>query len=62
MSVTEKTAQGDQLVIAGAERIKDRELAERRIAAPLRSRKPQRAADHGLFDLDGRAQTDLFNQ
>ncbi len=43
------TEQGAQRVIPGAERITDRELAARRMAAPLRPIKPQQPANAGLF-------------
>lgn len=46
------TGQGQQHVLPGAERVTDREFAERRMAAPLRASKPQRPASHGLFGSD----------
>jgi hypothetical protein len=51
---------GAQRVIPGAERITDRELAERQMAAPMRAEAPQRVADHGLFDETERGQQELF--
>jgi len=45
----DQTEQGPQRVLPGAERISDRALAARRMAAPLRPSVPQRPASHGLF-------------
>lgn len=53
------TDQGPQTVIPGAEQIADRELAERKMAAPLRAKRPQRPLDDGLFDTGARAQGEL---
>lgn len=54
----EATAQGEQTVLPGAERISDRELAERRGAAPLRAGVAQQDLDVGLFG-QGAAQLDI---
>lgn len=59
---TEETPEGTQTVIPGAERISDRELAERRMAAPARAAVPQRPADEGLFDTGARNQKELFSR
>jgi len=56
---TERTAQGEQFVIPGAERISERELAERRMAERMKSGRAQKAADAGLFDLAARKQRKL---
>jgi hypothetical protein len=56
----DRTAQGNQSVIPGAERLSDRELAQRRIEATLRARTEQKPADEGLFDLGARNQNELF--
>jgi hypothetical protein len=56
-----KTAQGAQHVLPGAERITGRELAERRIASPLRAIRRQAPADFGLFDTGARAQLDIVD-
>lgn len=50
---------GRQAVIPGAERITDKELAERKGEAPLRANKAQKAADEGLFG-DAYKQGSLF--
>lgn len=57
----EKTDVGDQLVIPGAERISDKQLAERRMEGPARAKVAQKAADEGLFDVGGRSQRDLLD-
>lgn len=57
----EATEQGDQLVIPGAERITDKQLAERQGDAPLRAKAPQQAADEGLFDTGAARQTDIID-
>jgi hypothetical protein len=59
----ERTAEGEQRVLPGAERISDRELAERQGARPLTAGAEQRGVDGlGLFDPDSRAQAEgLFD-
>lgn len=57
----EKTAAGDQSVIPGAEKIPDKQLAERKMEGGMKSDKPQKGADEGLFDVAGRAQEDMFS-
>ena len=49
-----------QAVIPGAERISDRQLAERRMAGAMQAQARQRPADIGLFDTGARDQGDLF--
>jgi hypothetical protein len=49
-----------QAVLPGAERIGDKTLAERRAAAPLKSAKPQKDLDFGLFG-SGKGQMDLLD-
>lgn len=61
-SVTvEKTPEGDQVVLPGAERISDGELAARKTEATLVARAPQSPPDEGLFDIDARNQQELFD-
>ncbi len=55
------TDQGPQPAIPGAEKIPDRELAERRMEGRQTAAAPQKDADEGLFDLGARAQTDLLD-
>lgn len=57
----EKTEAGEQSVIPGAEKISDKQLAERGMEGGKKSTKPQKAADEGLFDVAGRAQEDMFS-
>ena len=57
----DRTPQGAQGVIPGAERISDRALAERRGRQPLRGRGAQQEPDEGLFDVAGRGQADLLD-
>lgn len=52
---------GDQRVVPGAERISDRELAERRGAQPLKPTTRQAAPDDGLFNVGGRGQSDMMD-
>lgn len=59
--ITEKTVAGEQTVIPGAEKISDKELAERKMEEPLRESKVQKPANEGLFDVAGRGQKDLFS-
>lgn len=59
-NIFDKTDQGLQHVIAGAERITERARLERRMAAPLKPTKAQKPIDDGLFDVAGRGQTELF--
>lgn len=59
--ITEKTPAEEQTVIPGAEKISDKELAERKMEEPLREAIAQKAANEGLFDVAGRQQQDLFN-
>lgn len=58
---TEPGAEGlPQLVIPGAEAAPVAQVLQRRMDAPKAPSKPQRAADHGLFDAGARAQLPLF--
>ena len=58
---TEPGADGKpQAIIPGAERISDRQLAERRMGGAIQPKARQRPADIGLFDTAARDQGDLF--
>lgn len=57
---TEQTDQGTQSVIPGAEKITDKQLAERRMEGRKRSTAAQKPADEGLFDVGARKQQDLL--
>ncbi len=58
--VTEVTPEGEQRVIPGAERITEREEAERRMAERKRPTKPQKEPDERLFDVTSRGQEEMF--
>jgi len=57
----ERTAAGEQHVIAGAERISQAELAKRRANQPLKPKAKQKPADEGLFSDDSKQAT-LFDK
>ena len=59
--VGQSREEGGQQVIPGAERISDKELAERKMAEASKAKAPQKAADEGLFDVAGRGQKDLMD-
>jgi Inorganic Pyrophosphatase len=56
--------QDTQTVIKGAERISDKQLAERKMEGRKGTDKPQKSAgsDGGLFDTEARNEQDLFSQ
>lgn len=56
----EPTPIGEQALVTGVVPITARDRLALLMAAPLLPRRPQRAADHGLFDLAARDQLDLF--
>ena len=57
---SEQTAIGEQVLVAGVAPITPRDRLAFRANAPMEPRKPQRAADHGLFDLNARLQIEMF--
>ena len=57
---TEATAIGNQTLVPGVAPITPRERLAIRANAPLEPRKPQRPADHGLFDTNSRNQIEMF--
>jgi hypothetical protein len=59
-STTERTSAGEQAVLPGAERISDREHAQRGADERLKPKAEQKAADEGLFG-DESKQTDLLD-
>jgi len=59
---SEPTAIGVQSLVPGVSPISLAERLAWRAAVPMQPIKPQRACDHGLFDLAARDQLDLFNQ
>lgn len=56
----EETPIGAQSLVPGVAPISPRDRLQWRAAQPLEPKKPQRACDHGLFDLAARNQLDLF--
>lgn len=59
---TDLTDQGVQTVLPGAERITDKELAERKSQGRLAPKKPQQTTEaEGLFDTGARKQGSLFS-
>lgn len=61
-SATELTAAGEQHIIEGAERISDKELAERFMVGGSKADVAQKPANEGLFDVAGRGQNELFHK
>lgn len=57
---SEVTPIGTQVLVPGVTPITPTDRLALRAAAPLRSPKPQKPADDGLFDLNARDQLDLF--
>ena len=57
---TEATAIGNQTLVPGVTPITPRDRLAIRANAPLEPRKPQRPADHGLFDMVSRTQIEMF--
>jgi hypothetical protein len=59
-TITERTDQGDQVLVPGVAPVTLRDRLERLLGAPLRPSKPQKPINIGLFDDDARNQLDLF--
>ena len=57
---TEATAIGNQTLVPGVAPITPRDRLAIRANAPMEPRKPQRPADHGLFDTNARLQIEMF--
>jgi hypothetical protein len=51
---------GEQVLVYGVAPITPRDRLAMRASAPLKPRKAQRPADHGLFDLGARNQIEMF--
>lgn len=62
MFESEETDIGPQTLVPGIAPISALDRLLFRAAAPLASRRQQRACDHGLFDLAARDQLELFAQ
>ena len=57
---SEQTPLGEQTLVCGVAPITPRDRLAIRANAPMEPRKPQRPADHGLFDLISRTQIEMF--
>jgi hypothetical protein len=57
---SEQTPFGEQTLVYGVVPITPRDRLAIRANAPLEPRKPQRPADHGLFDTNARNQIEMF--
>ena len=57
---TEATPLGNQTLVPGVTPITPRDRLAIRANAPMEPRKPQRPADHGLFDSNARNQIEMF--
>ena len=57
---SEPTPIGEQVLVAGVAPITARDRLAFRAAAPMEAKQPQRAPDHGLFDLAARNQIEMF--
>ena len=56
----EATPIGEQTLVPGVVPITPRDRLAIRANAPMEPRKPQRPADHGLFDTNARNQIEMF--
>ena len=57
---SEPTPIGEQTLVPGVVPITPRDRLAIRANAPMEPRKPQRPADHGLFDMVSRNQIEMF--
>lgn len=57
---SEVTPIGVQTLVSGVAPITPAQRLAFRADAPLQPKKPQRAADHGLFDTNARRQIEMF--
>ena len=57
---SEVTSIGSQTLVPGVAPIMPRDRLAIRANAPMEPRKPQRPADHGLFDFNARNQVEMF--
>ena len=57
---TEATSIGNQTLVPGVTPITPRDRLALRANAPLEPKRPQRPADHGLFDTNARNQIEMF--
>lgn len=57
---SEQTPIGEQTLVHGVAPIMPRDRLAMRANAPLEPKRPQRPADHGLFDTNARNQIEMF--
>ncbi|WP_373492279.1 hypothetical protein [Parasphingorhabdus sp.] len=57
---SEQTQIGEQVLVPGVPPITPAERLAILANAPMQPRRPQRPADHGLFDLGARNQLEMF--
>ena len=57
---SEQTPIGEQMLVHGVTPITPAQRLSFRANAPMEPRKPQRPADHGLFDTNARNQIEMF--
>jgi hypothetical protein len=57
---SEQTPIGEQMLVHGVTPITPAQRLTIRANAPMEPRKPQRPADHGLFDTVSRTQIEMF--
>lgn len=57
---SEQTAIGEQTLVHGVAPITPRDRLAMRANAPMEPKRPQRPADHGLFDTNARNQIEMF--
>ena len=57
---SEQTPIGEQVLVPGVPPIMPRDRLAILAAAPMLARRPQRPADHGLFDMISRTQIEMF--
>jgi hypothetical protein len=57
---SEQTPIGEQTLVYGVAPITPAQRLSHRANAPMEPRKPQRPADHGLFDTVSRTQIEMF--
>lgn len=58
--VSEQTAIGEQTLVYGVAPITPRDRLAMHANAPMEPKRPQRPADHGLFDTNARNQIEMF--
>jgi len=56
----EATAIGNQTLVSGVAPITPAQRLSFRANAPMEPKRPQRPADHGLFDTNARNQIEMF--